>query len=125
MPWTGALQAQRVGPVALTARPSSTILSAIPHGAGSQEATMLQGSGSQVDARPGLVPVLRAHRAGVLLLLAIAVSAWPFLAWLATADMDAPLAQLVMPMSHDWSASTLLAVWSMWSVMMVAMMLPS
>jgi predicted metal-binding membrane protein len=85
---------------------------------------MQQGSDAQVDTRPAFVPAIRAHPAGVLLLLAISAAAWLFLAWLAT-DMEAPLAQLVMPMSPDWSASTLLAVWSMWSVMMVAMMLPS
>ena len=85
---------------------------------------MLQGSGSHNDTRPDFRPVVRAHPAGVLLLLAISAAAWLFLAWLAT-DMETPLAQLVMPMSPDWSAATLLAVWSMWSVMMVAMMLPS
>jgi predicted metal-binding membrane protein len=73
---------------------------------------------------PGSQVVIREHPVGALLLLGISAAAWLFLAWLAT-DMETPLAQLVMPMSPEWSASTVLAVWSMWSVMMVAMMLPS
>jgi hypothetical protein len=73
---------------------------------------------------PGSQAVIREHPIGALLLLGISAAAWLFIAWLAT-DMDTPLALLVMPMSPDWSASTVLAVWSMWSVMMVAMMLPS
>ena len=90
---------------------------------------MLQGSGSHNDTRPveigpRFMPVISAHPARTALLLGISGAAWLFLAWLAT-DMETPLAQLVMPMSPDWSAATLLAVWSMWSVMMVAMMLPS
>jgi predicted metal-binding membrane protein len=85
---------------------------------------MLHGDGSRIDTRPGVVPVIKAHPAGVLILLAISAAGWVFLAWLAL-DMASPLAQLVMPLSPDWSASILLAVWSMWSVMMAAMMLPS
>lgn len=77
---------------------------------------MLQGFGSQA--------AVREHPVGALLLLGISAAAWLFVAWLAT-DMDTPLAQLVMPMSPEWSASTVVAVWGMWSVMMVAMMLPS
>ncbi|MES3003666.1 MAG: DUF2182 domain-containing protein [Pseudomonadota bacterium] len=67
---------------------------------------------------------IREHPAGAVLVLGISAAGWLFLAWLAT-DMTSALAQLVMPMSPDWSASVLLAVWSMWCVMMVAMMLPS
>jgi predicted metal-binding membrane protein len=73
---------------------------------------------------PGSQVVIREHPVGALLLLGISATAWLFLAWLAT-DMDTPFAQLVMPVSPEWDAPTVLAVWSMWSVMMVAMMLPS
>jgi predicted metal-binding membrane protein len=56
--------------------------------------------------------------------LAISLVAWLLLAWLAF-DMAHPLARLTMPGSHAWSAANLLAVLSMWVVMMTAMMLPS
>ena len=46
------------------------------------------------------------------------------LVWLAF-DMGHPLARLTMPMSPYWTAANLLAVFTMWAVMMVAMMLPS
>jgi predicted metal-binding membrane protein len=72
----------------------------------------------------GFMPVVLAHPAALLLLLGISAAAWGALAWLAM-DMGTPLARLVMPMFGDWSEANLLAVWGMWSVMMVAMMLPS
>jgi predicted metal-binding membrane protein len=43
--------------------------------------------------------------------------------WGAT-NIDSPLAQLTMPLSA-WSAANWLAVFTMWAVMMAAMMLPS
>jgi predicted metal-binding membrane protein len=70
------------------------------------------------------LPVAFSHPATLLLLLGISAAAWGILAWLAL-DMSTPLAQLVMPMTGDWSGANLIAVWGMWSVMMVAMMLPS
>jgi predicted metal-binding membrane protein len=85
---------------------------------------MQQGSRSPAGTRGGFVPFLREHPAGLLVLLGISVAGWLFLAWLAT-DMETPFAQLAMPTSRDWSAGNLFAVWAMWSVMMVAMMLPS
>jgi predicted metal-binding membrane protein len=63
----------------------------------------------------------RLRGAGVL---ALSVVAWAALAWLVI-DMGHPLAQLTMPMSSRWSTAQALAVWTMWAVMMAAMMLPS
>ena len=52
------------------------------------------------------------------------VAGWAFLFW-AVVDMSNPLAQLMMPMSAHWSNANVAAVFAMWSLMMVAMMLPS
>jgi len=57
-------------------------------------------------------------------MLALSLVGWGMLAWIAF-DMGHPLAQLTMPMSSAWHLDNLLAVWSMWAVMMAAMMLPS
>jgi predicted metal-binding membrane protein len=56
--------------------------------------------------------------------LATSLIGWLFLAWIAV-DMSQPFAQLTMPDSTPWSAASVLAIWTMWSVMMAAMMLPS
>jgi predicted metal-binding membrane protein len=85
---------------------------------------MLQLHGSPAPARSGWPGALLAHPVTALLLLGTSVAGWIFLAWLAL-DMGTPLAQLVMPMTADWSLASVLAVWTMWSVMMVAMMLPA
>ncbi|WP_298827992.1 DUF2182 domain-containing protein [uncultured Piscinibacter sp.] len=58
------------------------------------------------------------------LLLVLSVSGWAALAWMAL-DMGHPLVQLAMPASSNWTAGNLLAIWSMWAIMMAAMMLPS
>jgi predicted metal-binding membrane protein len=52
-----------------------------------------------------------------------ALAGWLLLYWGAT-NMDSPAAQLTMPMS-DWSVSNWVAVFTMWAVMMAAMMLPT
>jgi predicted metal-binding membrane protein len=85
---------------------------------------MLQGSGLPADASPGFGELMSNQPARVLALLGISVAGWLFLAWLAL-DMDAPFAQLTMPMSPVWGAANVLAVWAMWSAMMVAMMVPA
>ncbi|WP_082522243.1 DUF2182 domain-containing protein [Ramlibacter sp. Leaf400] len=85
---------------------------------------MLQGSPSPADPAPGPGPLMRAHRGTALALLGTSVACWLFVAWLAI-DMETPLAQLAMPTSRAWTSANLLAVWAMWCVMMVAMMLPS
>lgn len=56
--------------------------------------------------------------------LAAGVAGWGFLVWLAV-HMDHPLAELMMPDSASWTVGSALAIWSMWAVMMAAMMLPS
>ncbi|WP_427912282.1 DUF2182 domain-containing protein [Ramlibacter sp. MMS24-I3-19] len=85
---------------------------------------MLQAPGSPADGSAALGNLVREHPGRALAVSAISIAGWVFLAWLAL-DMGTPLAQLAMPMSAHWSAGNLLAVWAMWAVMMVAMMLPS
>ncbi len=76
-------------------------------------------------SRPeGTIGVLARQPSQVLAVLAIAVAAWSGLAWVAM-DMGHPLAQLTMPGTSAWSAANVLAIFSMWAVMMAAMMLPS
>ncbi|MDB5884474.1 MAG: hypothetical protein JWR74_645 [Polaromonas sp.] len=57
-------------------------------------------------------------------ILAISLFGWLFLAWIAF-DMSQPFAQLTMPDSSHWRVSSVLAIWTMWALMMAAMMLPS
>jgi predicted metal-binding membrane protein len=73
---------------------------------------------------PGTWTLITRQPKPALRLLAISVIGWALLAWIAF-DMGHPLAQLTMPASAHWSAANVLAVWCMWAVMMVAMMLPS
>lgn len=74
--------------------------------------------------QPGTASLVAHHPKLTIGILALALSGWLLLAWLVI-DMSHPLAQLTMPASPQWSAANLLAVWIMWSVMMIAMMLPS
>ena len=57
-------------------------------------------------------------------IVAVSIIGWAVLAWMVV-NMDHPLAQLTMPDSSHWSAVNVLAIWTMWSLMMAAMMLPS
>jgi predicted metal-binding membrane protein len=57
------------------------------------------------------------------ILLAATVGGWLLLLW-AAMDMGSPLMQLTMPRSA-WTIHNAMAVFAMWIVMMVAMMLPS
>jgi predicted metal-binding membrane protein len=66
---------------------------------------------------PGL-PSVRAA------LITVSLLAWSLLAWMAL-DMGHPLVQLTMPGWARWSASNVAAIFTMWAVMMAAMMLPS
>jgi predicted metal-binding membrane protein len=70
-------------------------------------------------SQPGRV---RAH--AIFASLALSLLGWALLFWLAF-DMGHPIARLTMPMSAQWSAANLFAIFVMWAVMMVAMMLPS
>ncbi|MBK0392179.1 DUF2182 domain-containing protein [Ramlibacter algicola] len=85
---------------------------------------MLQHSGSAAGASPRFADLVSDQPARVLALLGTSVAGWAFLAWLAL-DMHGAFAQLTMPMSAAWEAANVLAAWAMWSVMMVAMMLPA
>ena len=65
----------------------------------------------------------REWRASLSLLLLVLL-AWFFLLWAVT-DMQNPLAQLMMPLQADWTAANFIAVFVMWAIMMLAMMLPA
>lgn len=54
----------------------------------------------------------------------VLVASWAFVAWM-TMDMSHPFVMRMMPFSASWNWATLVAVFLMWSAMMVAMMLPS
>lgn len=72
----------------------------------------------------GTVALIARQPGWAIGILALALMAWAFLAWIAI-DMGHPFAQLTMPASSSWTASNVLAIWLMWAVMMAAMMLPS
>ncbi|HSV47196.1 MAG TPA: DUF2182 domain-containing protein [Ramlibacter sp.] len=73
---------------------------------------------------PGLPSLLARQPRRAAALLALSFAGWLALVWLVL-DMGHPLAQLTMPAAAGWSAANVLAVWTMWSVMMAAMMLPA
>lgn len=77
-----------------------------------------------LDNAPVAPGVLQGATPMALVLLALSAVGWTALAWMAI-DMGHPLVQLAMPMSSNWTATNLLAIWSMWAVMMAAMMLPA
>lgn len=83
-----------------------------------------QGSVSASDASQPVNALIAQQPKLTLAVLALSVIGWAFLAWIAF-DMDSPVAQLMMPDSPAWSAGTVLAIVSMWAIMMAAMMLPS
>ena len=69
--------------------------------------------------------VVHARRFGVsLAVLPLALGAWAVLVWMMM-DMDHPFSRLTMPGAWRWSAFNAIAIWGMWAVMMIAMMLPS
>jgi predicted metal-binding membrane protein len=72
----------------------------------------------------GAITLTRQEPRAASLLLGAMLVGWVFLVW-AVLDMTHPLAKLMMPMSPDWSMSNMMAIFSMWAVMMIAMMLPS
>jgi predicted metal-binding membrane protein len=75
-------------------------------------------------ASQGLPALVARQRGRTVAVLAASVLGWAFLVWLSL-DMDHPLAELMMPGSPGWSVASALAIWSMWALMMAAMMLPS
>ena len=64
------------------------------------------------------------HARLLSLLGLLGAAGWAFVAWM-TLDMGHPLIVLMMPTSAAWEPQTIAAVFIMWALMMVAMMLPS
>ena len=63
--------------------------------------------------------------AEIITAMALALAAsWAFVAWM-TLDMSHPFIMMMMPIDASWSWATVGAVFVMWAVMMIAMMLPS
>ena len=70
---------------------------------------------------------LRRVNNGAEVITAIAIilaASWAFVAWM-TLDMSHSVVKLMMPINASWTTSTIAAVFVMWAMMMVAMMLPS
>ena len=76
------------------------------------------------DPIPSTWTLLSRHRQRAAAVLAVALAGWALLAWMAL-DMDSRFAQLTMPANGRWSAAEATAIFTMWAVMMAAMMLPS
>ncbi len=72
----------------------------------------------------GTIALTRQEPRAAGVLMFIILLGWIFLAWVVL-DMSHPLAKLMMPMNAGWSIGNLLAVFIMWAMMMMAMMLPS
>jgi predicted metal-binding membrane protein len=72
----------------------------------------------------GSVALVRREPRAALVLLAAILLGWVFLIW-AVLDMTHPLAQLMMPLDPAWSVGNVIAVFVMWSAMMLVMMLPA
>ncbi len=72
----------------------------------------------------GFISLVKAESVTFNLLVLTSMVGWIFLAW-AALDMTNPLAMLMMPATSDWTTENLIAVFIMWSLMMMAMMLPS
>ncbi|MDJ0348401.1 DUF2182 domain-containing protein [Cryobacterium sp. PH29-G1] len=69
-------------------------------------------------------PTARTKRAVTTALVVIIGLSWAYLAFLSTrmSDMGSPFA---MPMTSAWTGQQAVLMWTMWSVMMAGMMLPS
>ena len=76
------------------------------------------------DKEISLLNLAKAEPITLNLLVLASLAGWIFLAW-AAIDMANPLAMLMMPMTSAWSTANIIAVFIMWSLMMLAMMLPS
>jgi predicted metal-binding membrane protein len=86
---------------------------------------MQQQARASADTPPPKMSSLLARQPKLTMgIVAVSIAGWAGLAWMAL-DMEHPFAQLTMPNSSSWSVANLLAIWSMWSLMMAAMMLPS
>jgi predicted metal-binding membrane protein len=60
-----------------------------------------------------------------LTLLGVVALAWVYLGWMAWAMQHMQNATFLMPAMTDYEAADLALVWLMWSVMMIAMMMPA
>ncbi len=67
---------------------------------------------------------LAIHAEIVTAMALVLAASWAFVAWM-TLDMSHPVVRMMMPIDASWSWATLAAVFVMWAVMMIAMMLPS
>src|SRR4029078_3442206 len=83
-----------------------------------------QASDPAGDAPQGVATLIARQPKRTMAILAISLIGWVFLAWIAL-DRVHLVAQLMMPGSPEWSAASALAIWSMWALIMAAMMLPS
>jgi len=72
----------------------------------------------------GSIALLRREPRAAILLMAAMLLGWVFLVW-TILDMNHPLAQLMMPLDPVWSLGNIIAIFVMWSAMMIAMMLPA
>ena len=72
----------------------------------------------------GFISLAKTESVTLNLLVLTSLAGWIFLAW-AALDITNPLAMLMMPMTSVWSTANVIAVSVMWSLMMIAMMLPS
>jgi predicted metal-binding membrane protein len=79
------------------------------------------------DSQPILPLLLRRDRLPVALgLVGVTALAWLYLVWMAHPMTGMPeMARVALPMIEPWSAADWLAMFLMWAIMMVAMMLPS
>jgi predicted metal-binding membrane protein len=64
------------------------------------------------------------HAEVVTAIAIILAASWAFVAWM-TLTMSHPVVKLMMPLDASWSSTTIVAVFIMWAIMMIAMMLPS
>jgi len=64
------------------------------------------------------------HAEIVTALASALAASWAFVAWM-TLDISHPVVMMMMPIDASWSWSTVVAVFLMWAIMMIAMMLPS
>ena len=64
------------------------------------------------------------HAEVVTAIAIILAVSWALVAWM-TLDVSHSVVKLMMPIDASWSSSTIAAVFVMWAMMMVAMMLPS
>ena len=77
-----------------------------------------------IHGESGIISLVKTESVTFNQLVLTSLAGWIFLAW-AALDITNPLAMLIMPMTSVWSAANIIAVFIMWSFMMMAMMLPS